>query len=58
MHRLPHGVKLRLQDLHGIVLHIAGLRVNLRKFALSHARNAAQSVKQDGARTGRALVKR
>ena len=29
-----------------MLLHIAGLRVNLRKFALSHARNAAQSVKQ------------
>jgi hypothetical protein len=51
-------LQLRLPNLVGIVLDPAGVRKNLPEFFLRDAMNTASTIKQNGARAGRALVDR
>ena len=55
---LHHNAVLGGIDLHRIMLHIAGFGVMLGKFLLPHGDDVLLPVEQNGAGTGRSLVKR
>ena len=50
------GGELQAPDFSGVMLHPAGLRVELRQFFLRHGHGLALAVKDDAAATGGALV--
>ena len=45
-HGLAHGEQRGLQNLHRVVLHKAGLGVDLPEFLLPHAGHAAEGIEQ------------
>ena len=53
---LARDGQLRVPDLLGIVLHPAGLRIDLAELALRHRDDATLRVEHDAARAGGALV--
>jgi hypothetical protein len=55
-HNLAGGVQLRLPDRLGVVLHPAGLRVDLLERLLGGGDDRSRAVKEDGAGGGCALV--
>ena len=55
LYLVRHG-QLRLPDLVGVVLDVAGMRIILPKLTLGDAYDIAQVIEQDGARTTGALI--
>jgi len=56
--RFARHLALGLEDFLRIVLHPAGLRIDLAQFALRGADRGAFLVEHDGARAGGALIER
>ena len=58
VHRLGHGLALCGPDLHGVVLHPAGLGIDLPEGPLGPGDDAACAVEQNGPGAGGALIQR
>ena len=56
LHSLAHGVQRCLQNLHRVMLYIAGLRIDLRELPLAHASYPAKRIEQHSPGTGRSLI--